>query len=167
MMDFAIQRRSAACNTCKAKCEGFKKYGIAYTTSLENSCPIDRWAPLIGPGPRPLPPEPSPAEKVQRVRDLIASIEKQPKRLDLAKPGDLLAFAIFHVTGEEASNCSCDSRREEMNRNGWIWCIRNREKIQGWLIQSARQRGIALDTETARDIFRIAWRALKNKDPEK
>jgi hypothetical protein len=93
---------------------------------------------------------------------------KPPRRL-LPKPGDALAAIIKSATGIDANGvdpttaktCGCKTLAREMNKNGWLWCWRNRQKICEHLAAEAKKRGIDV-SPTLPSLIREAFRGWRS-----
>lgn len=82
----------------------------------------------------------------------------------ITRPGDILAYAIEHVTGEAAANkCSCGARQQQMNEWGWFLCLINIKTIAGWLTEEANKRGYDIEGD-ALGFLEAAIRAYWKKD---
>jgi len=50
-----------------------------------------------------------------------------------------------------------------MNQRGWLWCLRNRETVAGWLVEGAKRRGHEIDKGAALELLAVAVKELKQR----
>lgn len=84
----------------------------------------------------------------------------------ILKPGDLFGLVIFKITSQRTANCGiCGQRKAQMNRWGWLGCLRprNRKIIVGWICGEAAKRGHLIEEGSAFDLFKAAFRELRHK----
>lgn len=87
-----------------------------------------------------------------------------PARRWLPLPGDVLAWAIKRIAGEEfRPDCRCRERMRIMNCNGWRWSWRNRRTIYGWLAEEAARRKISVEAATFWGLVRTARREARRR----
>lgn len=77
------------------------------------------------------------------------------------KPGDLFSIVILKITGAGPCPNQCRERIAQMNDWGWWKCWRNRKTIATWLAEEARRRGHQITDSSALDLFRAAFKELR------
>lgn len=93
---------------------------------------------------------------MEQVEQTSASIYFRPEDRG---PGDIFAFIIRKVTGQ--TMCArCRTRRDWMNRAGWVKCWLNRKMIVEWLCEEAEIRGHSIPNKTAMALFKAALKEL-------
>jgi len=93
----------------------------------------------------------------------IDKINSVGPRLIYFRPGNILSAAIRKATGLGPCASGCRDCIDEMNRNGWFWCWRNRTVIAGRLAAVARARGHSITNAAALDFIKAAFRELATR----
>ena len=87
-----------------------------------------------------------------------------PATPSIMRPGDVLAWAIQHVTGKPAATCgTCAVHVRTMNEKGWLWCVRNRATVTQWLIEGAKRRGHEINKGDALAMLKVAVKEIKQR----
>lgn len=86
------------------------------------------------------------------------------KSVGMRRPGSLLAWMIAQVTTDMPCP-ACNEHVREMNTKGWVWCWSNRQKIIGWLIDAARERGV--EVSNGMDLLKAAFAEARKLNPNK
>ena len=106
----------------------------------------------------PLHPKPGFHEKATAA--LRAESEARQAALDKERgakgPGTELKRMLRMVGITATPNCSCNARAEEMDTQGCLWCLKNTDKIVGWLKEEADKRQLPFSHAGARALVYAA-----------
>jgi hypothetical protein len=86
------------------------------------------------------------------------------KSVGMRRPGSLLAWMISQVTTDLPCP-ACNEHVKEMNSKGWLWCWTHRDKIIGWLIVAARDRGV--EVTNGLELLKAAFTEARKLNPDK
>lgn len=78
------------------------------------------------------------------------------------RPGDIFASLIHKITGQVPC-ARCNDRRQQMNKLGWIGCLKNHNMIVGWIVDEAKRRNIEVDSVTVLGLLKTAFREARKK----
>lgn len=79
-------------------------------------------------------------------------------------PGTHLKRMLARLGFTDDGKCKCSSRAAQMNLRGCDWCEANLDRIGGWLVEAAAERGIPLLRMIARRLARRAVRKAKAEE---
>ncbi len=83
--------------------------------------------------------------------------ENTPPPILSGRPGSLLSYVIYSITGKQSAGCQmCSARAKQMNKWGWIGCFKNRDTILGWLCEEVEKMGYPVDKHVILSLLKAA-----------
>lgn len=69
-------------------------------------------------------------------------------------PGAFAEWLIHQIGFEMSPTCACRAKRNEMDRNGWVWCVRHSAEIIDWFVGQAKAHKVKLSRDDAVGLFK-------------